>query len=82
MSKHIKVSPFGPSPKEYAQIKAEEDARTYYAITWNLDVVYLGKFDSFNEADEYAKAFVKIEVMYIALKESLLHLKKSIEENI
>lgn len=78
--KHIEISPFGPSPKESAQIMAQEDARTYYGISWNLDIVYLGKFNSFDEAEQYANR-LPTEIMCIALKEGLLHLKKNIEIN-
>ena len=51
---------------------------TYYAIDFSLVITPLGLHPSFDSADEAAKKLDK-DVMYIADRESLIHLSNQIE---
>ena len=45
--------------------------KDYYAITWELEVVSLGKCSTFDEADDAASE-KNIEAMYVTTKDNLL----------
>lgn len=52
----------------------------YYAINYNLDIIPLGQHANLGEADDAAETIVKTEVLYIASRESLIHLSNELEK--
>jgi len=52
----------------------------YYAIDWNLDITPLGQHDDLGDADDAAEKIMKNEVLYIASRESLVHLSNELEK--
>ena len=52
---------------------------TYYAIDFNLNIVQLGVHPSFDSADEAAQK-LNNDVMYVASRESLVHLSNELEK--
>ena len=53
--------------------------QAYYAIDFNLNIVQLGVHPSFESADEAAQK-LGIDVMYLASRESLVHLSNELEK--
>ena len=53
--------------------------QAYYAIDFNLSIVQLGVHPSFESADEAAQK-LGIDVMYLASRESLVHLSNELEK--
>ena len=59
--------------------------KTYYAITWNLDIVCLGEHENFDSADITADGLndgTGDAAMYICGKDELLRLRNNIEDNL
>lgn len=51
--------------------------KKYYALTWNLDVFYLGELESFDLADEIASS-KKGDFMFLADEDDLRSLMNNI----